>query len=66
VYDNFKRRRHEPEANPWHRDAAMRRTAAASHSHQARLAKNLEAIEVTDKYPGGYWENQGSDWFAGV
>ena len=29
-------------------------------------AKNLEAIEVTNKYPGGYWENQGYDWFAGV
>jgi DMSO/TMAO reductase YedYZ molybdopterin-dependent catalytic subunit len=29
-------------------------------------AKNLEAIEVTNKYPGGYWENQGYDGFAGV
>ena len=31
-----------------------------------KSAKNLEAIEVTNKYPGGYWENQGYDWFAGV
>jgi DMSO/TMAO reductase YedYZ molybdopterin-dependent catalytic subunit len=32
----------------------------------AAAASNLEAIEVTNKYPGGYWENQGYDWFAGV
>ena len=31
-----------------------------------KSAKNLEAIEVTNKYPGGFWENQGYDWFAGV
>ncbi len=31
-----------------------------------KSAKNLEAIEVTNKYPGGYWENQGYDWFGGV
>jgi DMSO/TMAO reductase YedYZ molybdopterin-dependent catalytic subunit len=31
-----------------------------------KSAKNLDAIEVTNKYPGGYWENQGYDWFAGV
>jgi DMSO/TMAO reductase YedYZ molybdopterin-dependent catalytic subunit len=31
-----------------------------------KSAKNLEAIEVTNKYPGGYWENQGYGWFAGV
>jgi DMSO/TMAO reductase YedYZ molybdopterin-dependent catalytic subunit len=31
-----------------------------------KSAKNLQAIEVTNKYPGGYWENQGYDWFAGV
>jgi DMSO/TMAO reductase YedYZ molybdopterin-dependent catalytic subunit len=31
-----------------------------------KSAKNLEAIEVTNKYPGGYWENQGYDWFAGI
>jgi len=29
-------------------------------------AKNLEATEVTNKYPGGYWEDQGYDRFAGV
>lgn len=31
-----------------------------------KSAKNLQSIEVTNKYPGGYWENQGYDWFAGV
>lgn len=31
-----------------------------------KSAKNLEAIEVTNRYPGGYWESQGYDWFAGV
>jgi DMSO/TMAO reductase YedYZ molybdopterin-dependent catalytic subunit len=31
-----------------------------------KSTKNLEAIEVTNEYPGGYWENQGYDRFAGV
>jgi DMSO/TMAO reductase YedYZ molybdopterin-dependent catalytic subunit len=31
-----------------------------------KSAKNLEAISVTNKYPGGYWENQGYNWFSGV
>jgi DMSO/TMAO reductase YedYZ molybdopterin-dependent catalytic subunit len=31
-----------------------------------KSAKNLEAIEVSNTYPGGYWENQGYGWFAGV
>ncbi|HVE21330.1 MAG TPA: molybdopterin-dependent oxidoreductase [Acidocella sp.] len=31
-----------------------------------KSAKNLQAIEVTNKDPGGYWENQGYDQFAGV
>jgi DMSO/TMAO reductase YedYZ molybdopterin-dependent catalytic subunit len=31
-----------------------------------KSAKNLQAIEVTRRYPGGFWENQGYDWFAGV
>ncbi|MDD2862131.1 MAG: molybdopterin-dependent oxidoreductase [Acidiphilium sp.] len=31
-----------------------------------KSAKNLQSIAVTNKYPGGYWENQGYDWFAGV
>jgi len=31
-----------------------------------KSAKNIEAIEVTNTFPGGYWEKQGYDWFAGV
>jgi DMSO/TMAO reductase YedYZ molybdopterin-dependent catalytic subunit len=28
-------------------------------------AKNLQLITVTNTYPGGYWEDQGYDWFSG-
>jgi DMSO/TMAO reductase YedYZ molybdopterin-dependent catalytic subunit len=31
-----------------------------------KSAKNLQSIAVTNTYPGGYWENQGYDWFAGA
>ena len=31
-----------------------------------KSAKNLQAIEVTRSFPGGFWENQGYDWFSGV
>ncbi|WP_339779698.1 molybdopterin-dependent oxidoreductase [uncultured Thalassospira sp.] len=31
-----------------------------------KSAKNLRVIEVTNSFSGGYWENQGYDWFAGV
>jgi DMSO/TMAO reductase YedYZ molybdopterin-dependent catalytic subunit len=31
-----------------------------------KSAKNLQSIEITNQFPGGYWENQGYDWFAGV
>ncbi|CAI9122234.1 molybdopterin-dependent oxidoreductase [Brytella acorum] len=27
--------------------------------------KYLASIEVTDRFPGGYWEDQGYDWFGG-
>jgi DMSO/TMAO reductase YedYZ molybdopterin-dependent catalytic subunit len=27
--------------------------------------KNIAAITVTNDYPGGYWEDQGYDWFSG-
>jgi DMSO/TMAO reductase YedYZ molybdopterin-dependent catalytic subunit len=30
-----------------------------------KSAKNLQAIEVTNAYPGGFWEDQGYDWFSG-
>lgn len=28
--------------------------------------KWITAIEVTNKYPGGYWESLGENWFAGL
>ncbi len=28
--------------------------------------KWITAMEVTNTYPGGYWENQGFNWFAGI
>jgi len=30
-----------------------------------KSAKNIQAIAVTNAYPGGYWEDQGYDWFSG-
>jgi DMSO/TMAO reductase YedYZ molybdopterin-dependent catalytic subunit len=30
-----------------------------------KSAKNVRAISVTNAYPGGYWEDQGYDWFSG-
>lgn len=27
--------------------------------------KHIQAIEVTNHYPGGYWEDQGYNWFGG-
>jgi len=27
--------------------------------------KHIMSIEVTNRYPGGYWEDQGYNWFAG-
>lgn len=31
-----------------------------------KSAKNVQAITVTNTNPGGYWENQGYDWFSGT
>jgi DMSO/TMAO reductase YedYZ molybdopterin-dependent catalytic subunit len=28
--------------------------------------KWITAIEVTNRYPGGYWEKKGESWFAGI
>ena len=30
-----------------------------------KSAKNIKAISVTNTYPGGYWEDQGYNWFSG-
>ncbi|AUG53619.1 molybdopterin-dependent oxidoreductase [Thalassospira marina] len=31
-----------------------------------KSAKHIRVIEVSNDYSGGYWEDQGYDWFAGV
>jgi DMSO/TMAO reductase YedYZ molybdopterin-dependent catalytic subunit len=31
-----------------------------------KSAKNLQSIKVTNSYPGGFWENQGYNWFSGL
>jgi DMSO/TMAO reductase YedYZ molybdopterin-dependent catalytic subunit len=31
-----------------------------------KSAKSLQSIFVSNTNPGGYWENQGYDWFSGV
>ncbi|WP_428538385.1 molybdopterin-dependent oxidoreductase [Rhodopila sp.] len=31
-----------------------------------KSAKNLQSIEVTNTLPGGFWENQGYNWYSGV
>jgi DMSO/TMAO reductase YedYZ molybdopterin-dependent catalytic subunit len=28
--------------------------------------KHVVSIEVTDRNVGGYWENEGYNWFSGV
>jgi DMSO/TMAO reductase YedYZ molybdopterin-dependent catalytic subunit len=28
--------------------------------------KNVTSIEVTNQYPGGYWEDLGYNWYAGI
>ena len=30
-----------------------------------KTPKHIVAIAITNKYPGGYWENQGYNWFGG-
>jgi DMSO/TMAO reductase YedYZ molybdopterin-dependent catalytic subunit len=30
-----------------------------------KSAKNIRSISVTNTYPGGYWEDQGYNWFSG-
>ena len=40
-----------------------------THTHQARLQEPEIrgcAMEVTNTDHGGYWENQGYNWFSGL
>ena len=51
-------------------------TLPAAHGFPARLLvsnrygfknpKWITAIEVTNKYPGGYWEDRGFNWHSGI
>src|SRR6202043_3518222 len=43
-----------------------RRKSRNGGANRRSWAKNLESIAVTNTYPGGFWENQGYDWFSGV
>ncbi|EJK88779.1 oxidoreductase molybdopterin binding domain protein [Klebsiella pneumoniae subsp. pneumoniae DSM 30104 = JCM 1662 = NBRC 14940] len=27
--------------------------------------KNVKVIEITNHFPGGYWEDKGYNWFGG-
>ncbi|EMX19261.1 oxidoreductase, partial [Escherichia coli] len=27
--------------------------------------KHVQVIEITNHFPGGYWEDQGYNWFGG-
>ena len=37
----------------------------STHSGVFKSAKNIQAISVTNTYSGGYWEDQGYNWFSG-
>ena len=41
--------------------------AEAAHADQARFQESQahRGDDVTNTYPGGYWENQGYNWFSG-
>ena len=47
---------------------SVRVPAAAADRDQARVQepKWITAIEVTNTYPGGYWEDQGFNWYSGI
>lgn len=42
----------------------LRLRAATKLGHKS--AKWITAITVTNTYPGGYWEDRGYNWFAGI
>ena len=48
-------------------DRAIRRTVAPAHSDETRFQepKSVVAMGVTNRWTGGYWENQGYNWFSG-
>ena len=46
----------------------LRLPGPAEDATEARLqaAEMDHVLEVTNAYPGGYWENGGYNWFSGV
>lgn len=45
--------------------AAIQAAAAIAATNPTFSQKAGRAIFVTNTYPGGYWENQGYNWFGG-
>jgi DMSO/TMAO reductase YedYZ molybdopterin-dependent catalytic subunit len=52
----------EPLADPFGFPMRLRTATKLGYKNP----KWVTAIEVTNKYPGGYWESRGFSWFAGV
>jgi DMSO/TMAO reductase YedYZ molybdopterin-dependent catalytic subunit len=52
----------EPIADPYGAPLRLRTAVKLGYKN----AKWVRAIEVTNTYPGGFWENQGFNWFAGL
>ena len=52
----------EPLADPFGYPMRLRTAVKLGYKNP----KWVTAIEVTNKYPGGYWESLGFPWFAGI
>jgi DMSO/TMAO reductase YedYZ molybdopterin-dependent catalytic subunit len=52
----------EPLADPFGFPLRLRMATKLGYKN----AKWITAIEVTNTYPGGYWESFGESWFAGI
>lgn len=52
----------EPLADPFGYPMRLRTSVKLGYKNP----KWVTAIEVTNKYPGGYWESLGFPWFAGI
>jgi DMSO/TMAO reductase YedYZ molybdopterin-dependent catalytic subunit len=51
----------QPLTPPWGAPVRLRTPVKLGYKN----AKNIVAITVTNEYPGGYWEDQGYNWFGG-
>jgi len=52
----------EPLADPFGFPVRLRMATKLGYKNP----KWITAIEVTNRFPGGYWENLGENWFAGM